>query len=771
VNKSFASGGSLIRNNVNNQSISGTTTFTGQTGVYNIIIGYHDLEIDDGEIKFKLNGNIIDTWQLTKDLEDHTLKAENFTTHIISNVSLTTNESFTLESIVSEDDYGEGSLDYIEFVPVADNTPSNDLVLGQDPIVIEAENMTLSGGYYPDNEYYNGTVIRTSSGNPNGVASSTFTGETGYYQVVVRYIDEHDGNASLSVKIANTEIDNWVLNKNTGSVNQYYTRTISEVMYIDANATIEIQGQAESWEFARVDYIEFIPVEPPATNDSSDSSSTDVDAPRETTSITPELELGENSDVLRGGAANDGIDGGAGNDIIFGEDELNDSSNISPVLVDDGIFQYGHSTYFLTSPDITWEEAQAEAQSYGGNLVTINDAAEESWLEQTFGNSEFWIGLTDKENEGTFKWASGEAVTYTNWVPSEANDGNGSGSDYVRMNMDSIDVRWGDHVDNQQLPGIIEITWSSVGGNDTIFGGAGDDQVYGNSGNDLIYGDHHANTNTPPIPQGAITHNGSAYLLTDSTMTWDEAQAQAQSLGGNLVTINDAAENQWLKDTFGTTEALFIGLSDAETEGTWKWASGEVPNWVLGQTNNGIYADWTPGEPDDYNGNQDYAILSHIWLPDTDQWDDVTSNDQHRGIIEIKLPTAASGNDNLFGNGGHDIIKGGAGNDEINGTDGIVAGYLERDILEGGADADKFILGDETQAFYATGGAQDYAVIQDFDSSEDIVQLYGVAGDYQQQQQGNDTHLTRNGDLIAILENHNNTLNLNGSAFEYVSTV
>ena len=86
----------------------------------------------------------------------------------------------------------------------------------------------------------------------------------------------------------------------------------------------------------------------------------------------------------------------------------------------------------------------------------------------------------------------------------------------------------------------------------------------------------------------------------------------------------------------------------------------------------------------------------------------------------------------------------------------------------GDAGADKFILGDETQAYYATGGAQDYAVIEDFDSNVDKLQLHGLAGDYQQQQQGNDVHLSRNGDLIAILED-NNTLNLSDSAFEYMN--
>ena len=50
-----------------------------------------------------------------------------------------------------------------------------------------------------------------------------------------------------------------------------------------------------------------------------------------------------------------------------------------------------------------------------GNLVTINNAAEYAWLQETFGtNRSLWIGLNDVQKEGEFAWASGEAVTYTN---------------------------------------------------------------------------------------------------------------------------------------------------------------------------------------------------------------------------------------------------------------------------------------------------------------------------------------------------------------------
>jgi hypothetical protein len=73
--------------------------------------------------------------------------------------------------------------------------------------------------------------------------------------------------------------------------------------------------------------------------------------------------------------------------------------------------------YFLTT-STTWTDAQAQAVAAGGNLVTINDAAEQNWLSNVFGTTElFWIGLTDRVTEGVFQWVSGQPVTYTNWAP------------------------------------------------------------------------------------------------------------------------------------------------------------------------------------------------------------------------------------------------------------------------------------------------------------------------------------------------------------------
>ncbi|MGK7956854.1 MAG: calcium-binding protein [Crocosphaera sp.] len=87
---------------------------------------------------------------------------------------------------------------------------------------------------------------------------------------------------------------------------------------------------------------------------------------------------------------------------------------------------------------------------------------------------------------------------------------------------------------------------------------------------------------------------------------------------------------------------------------------------------------------------------------------------------------------NITGKKGDDELSGLAGKDTINGVDSTrkLAGFGEVDILTGGRDQDLFVLGDERQAYYLGRGSQDLAVITDFESGFDKIQLNGSLRDY-----------------------------------------
>jgi Ca2+-binding RTX toxin-like protein len=252
--------------------------------------------------------------------------------------------------------------------------------------------------------------------------------------------------------------------------------------------------------------------------------------------------------------------------------------------------EYNGHTYQL-SKAATWTEAQAEAKSLGGNLVTINDQAEQDWLVKTFyQNNSLWIGYTDEKTEGTFKWVNGESSTYTNWNTGEPNNGLGGwDEDYVHFLADS-DGKWNDLPNSLDgytpMQGIIEIS------------------------------------NIKPLE-----YNGHTYQLSKAA-TWQEAQAEAKSLGGNLVTINDQAENDWLVKMFGTGN-LWTGYTDEQTDGTFKWVDGSTSN----------FTNWNTGEPNnaDYDVNgEDYI---HFITGTNGKWNDLANSvdgyTPMQGIIEI----------------------------------------------------------------------------------------------------------------------------------------
>ena len=75
----------------------------------------------------------------------------------------------------------------------------------------------------------------------------------------------------------------------------------------------------------------------------------------------------------------------------------------------------------------------------------------------------------------------------------------------------------------------------------------------------------------------------SFYQVVDGD-SWTQAQANADNLGGHLVTINDESEYIWLSENIwgnggDPLRAYFVGLNDVANEGNYVWSSGEITGW------------------------------------------------------------------------------------------------------------------------------------------------------------------------------------------------
>ena len=74
---------------------------------------------------------------------------------------------------------------------------------------------------------------------------------------------------------------------------------------------------------------------------------------------------------------------------------------------------------------VTWNDAQQVCESLNSNLTSIHSAAESDFIlgqVRSADTNEFWIGFTDRANEGSFEWVDGSDVTYTNWIEGQPDD-------------------------------------------------------------------------------------------------------------------------------------------------------------------------------------------------------------------------------------------------------------------------------------------------------------------------------------------------------------
>ncbi len=114
------------------------------------------------------------------------------------------------------------------------------------------------------------------------------------------------------------------------------------------------------------------------------------------------------------------------------------------------------------------------------------------------------------------------------------------------------------------------------------------------------------------------TYNGHEYAVTNTWESWMAAESEAVIQGGHLVTINDAAENSWVAETFKDyyiegkygeygAAAVNIGYYLNTTTDEWGWISGETSTYTS------LYSGWGGSDP----GPHAYLHTNNHFAPGT----------------------------------------------------------------------------------------------------------------------------------------------------------
>lgn len=112
-----------------------------------------------------------------------------------------------------------------------------------------------------------------------------------------------------------------------------------------------------------------------------------------------------------------------------------------------------------------------------------------------------------------------------------------------------------------------------------------------------------------------------------SRVSWSQAKAQAETkeifgLKGYLTTITSQEENAFILERVSGT--AWIGASDENQEGTWRWVTGPEgeANGGLGTLLTSGYENWNTAEPNNNGGNEHYAHMMD-WTSPPGRWNDL----------------------------------------------------------------------------------------------------------------------------------------------------
>ena len=269
-----------------------------------------------------------------------------------------------------------------------------------------------------------------------------------------------------------------------------------------------------------------------------------------------------------------------------------------------GGWTFNEHYYRIYDKGLDWYAAKEYCENVGGHLVTITSQDEQNVLRTMLSQHQgknFWMGGL-KDDSGKMRWITGEDFSYTNWSSSQPDH-----SSETALMIYTYD--------NPNVSGNDAYKWNDLAPDGTYQS----ESWFGLENFGFICEWDFINVN-----DGKVRFNGHDYKKYEEEMDWSAAKAYCETIGGHLVTITSQKEQEFLEylTSDGAREGYWIGGTDEETEGDYRWITGEpfdYTNWRYDQPDNMLDGDAVHGE--------DYL---HLWTES--KWNDNTNDGSNVSI-------------------------------------------------------------------------------------------------------------------------------------------
>ncbi len=111
----------------------------------------------------------------------------------------------------------------------------------------------------------------------------------------------------------------------------------------------------------------------------------------------------------------------------------------------DDCYIFNDHTYLYIKHKINWYNANNACESQEAHLLIINTEQENDFIKQII-NDNTWLGLSDVENEGFWKWVNGEPLSFSDWMERQP-DNTANLEHYAYYNLNAEYYNWNDRDD------------------------------------------------------------------------------------------------------------------------------------------------------------------------------------------------------------------------------------------------------------------------------------------------------------------------------------